>query len=88
MQKKKGVFYVADNIIDFNTIRNHKILDELNIKEIGNINITVYSEETTNSPMYYILPDRKELTPIVNLLDATLTNNCFKVSQELKVKKI
>lgn len=79
---------MSDNIIDFNAIRNNKILEELNIKEIGNINITVYSEEKTNSPMYYILPDREELIPIVNLLDTTLTNNCFKLSQELKVKKI
>lgn len=76
------------NIIDFNTMRNNKLLKGLNVKEIGNINITVYSEETTNSPVYYILPDKKELIPIVDLLDDTLTNNCFKLSQELKVKKV
>lgn len=69
-------------------MRNNKLLKGLNVKEIGNINITVYSEETTNSPVYYILPDKKELIPIVDLLDDTLTNNCFKLSQELKVKKV
>lgn len=79
---------MSNNIIDFNAIKNSKMLKKLNVKEIGNINITVYSEETTNSPMYYILSDRKELVPIVDLLDDTLTNNCFKLSQELKVKKL
>lgn len=79
---------MLDNIIDFNTIKNGSMPKKLNVKEIGNINITVYSEETTNSPMYYILSDRKELIPIVDLLDDTLVNNCFKLSQELKIKKL
>lgn len=79
---------MSNNIIDFNTVRNGKALDGLNVTEIGNINITVYAEETTKYPVYYILPDRKELIPIVDLLDDTLTHNCFKLSQELKVKKL
>ncbi len=79
---------MADNIIDFNTIRNGKMLNGLNVTEIGNINITVYEEEKSKYAIYYILPDRKELIPIVDLLDDTLTNNCFKLSQELKVKKL
>ena len=64
------------------------MLNGLNVKEIGSINITVYSEKSTNYPVYYILPNKKELIPIVNLLDDALTNNCFKFSQELKVKKL
>lgn len=79
---------MADNIIDFNTIRNGKMLKGLNVREIGNINITVYEEEDSKYALYYILPDRKELIPIVDLLDDTLTNNCFKLSQELKVNKL
>lgn len=82
------MFYVSNNIINFNAVRNSKILDGLNVTEIGNINITVYSEESTNSPVYYLLPDKKELIPIVDLLDDTLTHNSFKFSQELKVKKV
>lgn len=79
---------MSDNIINFNSVRNNKILNGLDIKEIGNINITVYSERETNSPIYYLLPDKKELNPIVDLLDDTLTNNSFRFSQELKVKKL
>lgn len=79
---------MADNIIDFNTIRNGKMLKGLNVREIGNINITVYEEENSKYALYYILPNRKELIPIVDLLDDTLTNNCFKLSQELKVNKL
>ncbi|MCI8636843.1 MAG: hypothetical protein HFJ36_03145 [Clostridia bacterium] len=79
---------MTDNIIDFNTIRNGKMLDGLKVTEIGSINITVYEEENTKYALYYILPDRKELIPIVDLLDETLTNNCFKLSQELKVNKL
>lgn len=79
---------MANNIIDFNTVKNGNKLHELNVTEIGNINITVYSENTTNYPVYYILPDREELLPIVDLLDDTLTHNCFKLLQELKIKKL
>lgn len=79
---------MVNNIIDFNTVRNSKLLKGLNVTEVGNINITIYSEETTKHPVYYILPDRKELIPIVDLLDDTLTNNSFKFSQELKIKKL
>lgn len=76
------------DIIDFNSIRNAELLHSLNVTEIGSINITVYREETTNSPIYYILPDKKELIPIVDLLDDTLVDNCFKFSQELKVNRL
>ncbi len=79
---------MTDNIIDFNAIRNGKMLNGLTVTEIGNINITVYEEENSKYALYYILPDRKELIPIVDLLDETLTNNCFKLSQELKVNKL
>ncbi len=79
---------MTDNIIDFNTVRNGKMLNGLTVTEIGNINITVYEEENSKYALYYILPDRKELIPIVDLLDETLTNNCFKLSQELKVNKL
>lgn len=79
---------MSDNIIDFNTVRNSKLLNGLQLKEIGNITITVYSEETTKYSTYYILPDRKELIPIVDLLDDTLSNNCFKFSEELKIQKL
>lgn len=82
------MLFVTNNIIDFSTIRNETILNNLNVKEIGNINITVYEEQNSKYALYYILPDRKELVPIVDLLDDTLTNNCFKLSQELKVNKL
>ena len=77
--QRKGVFFVSNNIIDFSTVKSNTV-HELNVTEIGNINITVYSESTTNSPIYYILPDKKELTPIVDFLNDTLTNNSFKLS--------
>ncbi len=73
------MFFVSNNIIDFSTVKSNTV-HELNVTEIGNINITVYSESTTNSPIYYILPDKKELTPIVDFLNDTLTNNSFKLS--------
>lgn len=80
---------MSNNIIDFNSIKgNANTLKELNVKEIGNINITVYSTDICNSPIYYILPDRKELLPIVDLLDDTLTNNSFRLSQEINIHKI
>ena len=79
---------MSNNIIDFNTIKNGNKLHELNVKEIGNINITIYSTNICNSPIYYILPDKKELIPIVDLLDDTLTNNSFRLSQEINIEKI
>lgn len=78
---------MSNNIIDFNSIKNSNTVHELNVTEIGNINITVYSSDICNSPIYYILPDRKELLPIVDLLDDTLTNNSFRLSQEINIKK-
>lgn len=76
---------MSNNVIDFNAAKNIK---KLNVKEIGNINITVYAEETTNCPIYYILPNREELIPIVDLLDNTLTNNGFEFLETLKVQKL
>ena len=76
---------MSNNIIDFNTAKHTK---KLNVREIGNINITVYLEESSKYPVYYILPDRAELIPIVDLLDSTLSENNFKFSEELKVKKL
>ena len=76
-----------NNIIDFNSMQDNTI-QELSITKIGNINISIYSENNTNFPIYHILPDKKELTPIVDLLDDTLTNNCFKLSQEIKINKL
>lgn len=77
---------MSNNIIDFNSIKGNTI-HELNVTEIGNINITVYSTDICNSPIYYILPDKKELLPIVDLLDDTLTNNSFTLSQEINIQK-
>lgn len=79
---------MSNNIINLNSVRNKNTLDELVVKEIGTINITVFLEETTNSPVYYLLPDKKELTPIVDLSDDTLAHNSFRLSQELKIRKI
>ncbi len=79
---------MSSNIIDFNTVKNSNTLHELNVREIGNINITVYSTDICNSPIYYISPDKKELLPIVDLLDDTLTNNSFRLSQEINIQKI
>ena len=76
---------MVNNIIDFNNLKNSNKLQELNVTEIGNINITVYSTDICNSPIYYILPDKKELLPIVDLLDDTLTNNCFKLSNKFNI---
>lgn len=71
---------------DINAIKNSKILNALNIKEIGNINITVYREGNRNFTFYYLLPDKKELMPIVDLLDDTLANNSFSISENLEIK--
>jgi len=79
---------VSSNIIDFNTVKSSNKLHELNVREIGNINITVYSTDICNSPIYYISPDKKKLLPIVDLLDDTLTNNSFRLSQEINIQKI
>jgi len=79
---------VSNNIINFKNLRDHLIFNNLNKKEIGNINITVYSTDICNSPIYYILPDKKELLPIVDLIDDTLTNNAFKLSQEKNIEKL
>lgn len=79
---------MSNNIIDLNTLENGDELQEANLTKIGNINIAVYSTDICNSPIYYILPDRKELLPIVDLLDDTLTNNSFKLSQEVNIHKI
>lgn len=79
---------MSNNIIDFKNIRDHIFFNNLNKKEIGNINITVYSTDICNSPIYYILPDKKELLPIVDLIDDTLTNNSFKFSEEENIEKL
>ena len=79
---------MSNNIIDFKNLRDHIIFNNLNKKEIGNINITVYSTDSSNSPIYYILPDKKELLPIVDLIDDTLTNNAFKLSQGKNIEKL
>ena len=76
---------MANNIIDFNAAKNIK---KMNIREIGNINITVFLEESTKCSMYYILPNRKELIPIVDLIDDVLSQNSFKLIEELKVKRL
>ena len=78
---------MSNNIIDFNTVRNGNKLNELNLTEIGNINITIYLTNICNSPIYYILPDKKELIPIVDLLDDTLTNNSFRLSKGFSIQK-
>ncbi len=85
LQKKGVCFLVKNKVIDFNALRNPK---KLGVREIGSINITVYSENTTQYPVYGIVPNRKELEPIVDLLDRTLTNNGFKFSEELKVHRL
>lgn len=77
-----------NNVIELNSVKKLPNDFQIVAKEVGNISITVYMEETTNSPVYYLLPDRKELLPIVDLIDDTLTNNSFRLSQELKIKKI
>lgn len=77
-----------NNVINFEFLKKSPRDLELTVKEIGNINITVFMDETTHSPVYYMLPDKKELIPIVDLLDDTLTNHSFKLSQTLKIEKI
>lgn len=79
---------MSNNIIDFKNIRDHIFFNNLNKKEIGNINITVYSTDICNSPIYYILPDKKELLPIVDLIDDTLTNNSFKFSEGENIENL
>lgn len=85
---------MSNNIINFFTARNNKHTKnhvdtkKLKVKKIGNINIAVYAEETTKYATYCILPDRKELNPIVDLLDDTLTNQGFEFLEELKVQRL
>ncbi len=70
---------MKNNIIDFNTIRNEKILNDLDLTEIGSITITVLKENTNNYVIFSILPSMKELDPIVDVLDDALVKNTFKI---------
>ncbi len=86
---------MSNNIINFFSAKNKKNAKKdknntikLKGREIGNISITVYEEETTEYAIYYVLPDSKELLPIVDLLDTTLSNHGFEVLEELKVKRL
>lgn len=42
-------------------------------KEYGKINVTVYLDEETNLPFFYIEPDKVELIPIVDVIDEALS---------------
>ena len=42
-------------------------------KEYGKINVTVYLDEETNLPFFYIEPDKAELIPIVDVIDEALS---------------
>ncbi len=42
-------------------------------KEYGKISITVYIDEKTNLPFFYVNPDKAELIPIVDVIDEALT---------------
>ena len=42
-------------------------------KEYGKINVTVYLDEETNLPFFFILPDKVELIPIVDVIDEALS---------------
>ena len=68
---------MKNNIIDFNTIRNEKILNDLDLTEIGSITITVLKENNNNYVIFSILPSMKELDPIVDVLDDALVKNTF-----------
>ena len=70
---------MKNNIIYFNTIRNEKILNDLDLTEIGSITITVLKENTNNYVIFSILPSMKELDPIVDVLDDALVKNTFKI---------
>lgn len=67
-----------------NKVETTEDIKKMNVKEIGTINISVFLEESSKFPVYHILSDKEEFTPIVNLLDFILTENSFKFSEEFQ----
>ena len=69
---------MANNIIDFNAIRDKKILDNLDLTEMGSITITIKKENLHNYAIFSILPSTKEFDPIVDVIYNALNQNTFK----------
>lgn len=61
-----------DNMIDFNSYKSNKFNNSPNV--LGTVTISIVSDNTLPVPYFYILPDSKELLPLVDILDETLSN--------------
>ncbi len=45
---------------------------KIEVKQFGEIKITVFKDPNTNCPLFYIQPDCEELLPIVDILEDNL----------------
>lgn len=66
---------MKDNIIDFTSAKVANTY--CHSKEIGQITISILLNPETNHPYFYLLPDREELLPIVDLLEDSLLKHIF-----------
>lgn len=66
---------MKNNIIDFASAKTSRKL--YNSKELGTITISVLLDSQTNNPYFYLLPDREELLPLVDVLEDTLLKHVF-----------
>lgn len=66
---------MKDNIIDFAEKQKANKLYESN--EIGKITISVLVDSQTNTPYFYLLPDKAELLPIVDVIEESLLKHIF-----------
>lgn len=73
LAKEKGGF-IMDNVIDFNSYKSNKSNSSSNPNVLGTVTISILSDNSMPLPYFYILPDSKELLPLVDLLDETLSN--------------
>lgn len=63
-----------DNVIDFNSYKSNKSNNPNTPNILGTVTISILSDNSMPLPYFYILPDSKELLPLVDLLDETLSN--------------
>ena len=62
------------NLININSYKSNKSNNPNTPNVLGTVTISILSDNTLPLPYFYILPDGKELLPLVDLLDETLSN--------------
>lgn len=61
-------------LININSYKSNKSNNPNTPNVLGTVTISILSDNTLPLPYFYILPDSKELLPLVDLLDETLSN--------------